>query len=53
MERFFGSLKSEWTDDCRYQGFHDASKDIAQFIEWEYNANRGHTSLEGLAPAEV
>ncbi|MCG5549612.1 IS3 family transposase, partial [Halorhodospira halochloris] len=38
MERFFGSLKSEWTDHCRYQGFHDASKDIAQFIEWEYNA---------------
>lgn len=52
MERFFGTLKSEWTDARRYATPQEAIDDIALFIEWEYNAARGHTSLDGATPQE-
>lgn len=52
MERFFGTLKSEWTDARRYRTRQEAIDDVAQFIEWEYNAARGHTSLDDLTPIE-
>ncbi len=53
MERFFGTLKSEWTDARRYLTREEAIADVAHFIEWEYNAARGHTSLDDLAPMEM
>ena len=52
MERFFGTLKTEWTDARRYRTRTEAIDDIAHFIEWEYNAARGHTSLDDLTPME-
>ena len=35
MERFFGTLKSEWTDARRYATQREAIAGIAHFIEWE------------------
>ena len=52
MERFFGTLKSEWTNARRYVTRREAIDDIAHFIEWEYNAGRGHTSLDDQTPTE-
>lgn len=52
MERFFGTLKSEWTNARRYVTRREAIDDIAHFIEWEYNAGRGHTSLDDQTPIE-
>ena len=52
MERFFGTLKGEWTDARRYATQREAIDGIAHFIEWEYNAARGHTRLEALTSIE-
>jgi putative transposase len=52
MERFFGSLKSEWLADQRYLTREQARRDIVQYIEMEYNSNRLHSTLGYITPRE-
>lgn len=52
MERFFGSLKSEWLADQRYLTRDQARQDIVQYIEMEYNSNRLHSTLGYITPQE-
>jgi putative transposase len=52
MERFFGSLKSEWLADQRYLTRGQARRDIVQYIEMEYNSNRLHSTLGYITPRE-
>ncbi len=52
MERFFGSLKSEWLADQRYRTRDQARRDIVQYIEMEYNSNRLHSTLGHITPRE-
>lgn len=52
MERFFGTLKSEWTDSQRYASREQAQRDIVHFIELEYNSDRDHSTLEYRTPRE-
>ena len=52
MERFFGSLKSEWLVDQRYWTRDQARRDIVQYIEMEYNSNRLHSTLGYITPRE-
>lgn len=51
MERFFGSLKSEWTD-ARVNTTREAARlDVVEYIEMQYNSVRPpyHTG-QPLAP---
>jgi len=52
MERFFGSLKSEWTDDERYLTRIQAKNDVVDYIEMFYNSDRLHSTLGYMSPAE-
>lgn len=52
MERFFGSLKSEWLSGQRYLTRRQAREDIVYYIEMEYNSNRLHSTLGYLTPQE-
>ncbi len=53
MERFFGSLKSEWTDTQRYETREEARRDIICYIEMEYNSQRLHSTLGYKTPREM
>lgn len=52
MERFFGTLKSEWTDARQYATREEARRDVIHFIEMEYNSQRPHTTLGYQSPRE-
>lgn len=52
MERFFGTLKSEWTDSQTYATREEARQDVIAFIEMEYNSSRLHSSLDYQTPRE-
>ncbi len=52
MERFFGSLKSEWTDARVYTTREAARLDVVEYIEMQYNSVRPHTALGSLSPRE-
>lgn len=52
VERFFGSLKREWTDDCLYETRQQAKSDVIQYIEMFYNSRRRHSHLGYLTPIE-
>ncbi|KAF1056546.1 MAG: hypothetical protein GAK44_00193 [Pseudomonas delhiensis] len=41
MERFFGSLKSEWVPDEGYETEHEARMDVQRYIT-RYNTIRPH-----------
>ena len=49
-ERFFGSLKREWTSHCRYATRQEARDDIIAYIEMFYNSRRKHSYLGYLSP---
>ena len=51
-ERFFGSLKREWTSHCRYATRQEARDDIIAYIEMFYNSRRKHSYLGYLSPNE-
>lgn len=53
MERFFGSLKREWVKDKIYPTREDAKKDLFKYIEWFYNTQRRHATLDYQTPAAV
>ena len=44
MERFFGSLKSEWIPEQGYRVFQEAESDILRFLTHYYNHVRLHSS---------
>lgn len=52
MESFFGSLKTEWIDEKRYETREEAKKDIFMYIEMFYNRQRRHETLGYVSPAE-
>ena len=52
MERFFGSLKSEWTADQRYLTRGQARRDVIDYIEMHYNSERLHSALGYVPPRE-
>lgn len=51
-ERFFGSLKREWTSHRDYETRQEARDDIIEYIEMFYNSNRKHSYLGYLSPNE-
>jgi transposase InsO family protein len=51
-ERFFGSLKREWTSHRDYGTRQEARDDIVEYIEMFYNAKRKHSYLGYLSPNE-
>ena len=53
MERFFGSLKSEWLADQRYGTRQAARRDVVEYIEMEYNSCRLHSTLGYQSPREI
>lgn len=53
MERFFGSLKSEWLADQRYASHQAARRDVIEYIEMEYNSCRLHSTLAYQTPREI
>ncbi len=53
MERFFGSLKSEWLAGQRYGSRQAARRDVIEYIEMEYNSCRLHSTLGYQTPREI
>lgn len=52
MERFFGSLKSECTDNKMYKTREEAKADIIDYIEMFYNSKRLHSTLDYVTPMQ-
>jgi putative transposase len=52
MERFFGSLKSERTNDKTYLTREEAKADIIDYIEMFYNSRRLHSTLNYVTPMQ-
>ena len=52
MERFFGSLKSEWANGQRYTTREQARRDVIEYIEMHYNSDRLHSTLDYITPRE-
>ena len=50
MERFFWSLKHEWTNHEIYENLADARLGVFRYIETFYNSERIHQSLGYLSP---
>jgi transposase InsO family protein len=51
-ERFFGSLKREWTSHRDYATRQEAREDIVVYIEMFYNSKRKHSYLGYMSPNE-
>jgi putative transposase len=51
-ERFFGSLKREWTAHRYYATRHEARDDLIADIEMFYNSRRKHSYLGYVSPNE-
>nr|WP_261345452.1 integrase core domain-containing protein [Candidatus Laterigemmans baculatus] len=50
MERFFWSLKHEWTKFETFADIQDARLSVFRYIETFYNTDRIHQSLDYLTP---
>lgn len=50
MERFFGSLKSEWIPEQGYSDLHEAKSDIVRYLTHYYNRIRPHSYNNGQPP---
>ena len=53
MERFFWSLKHEWTKFESLDNIADARLSVFQYIETFYNSKRVHQTLGYRTPDEV
>ena len=53
MERFFSSLKHEWTKFQQFDDLDSARISIFKYIETFYNSERIHQTLEYQTPDEV
>jgi len=51
-ESFFGTLKTELTDDEDYITRNDARQSIFEYIEIFYNRQRRHSFLNYMTPVE-
>ena len=52
MERFFWSLKHEWTNHRSYADLQEAKLSVFQYIQTFYNSNRIHQTLGYLTPEQ-
>lgn len=52
MERFFCSLKTEWTNHTRYRTREEARQSIFEYIELFYNRKRRHEALGYASPED-
>ena len=52
MERFFWSLKHEWTNHRSYANLEEARMSIFRYIETFYNTIRIHQTLDYLSPQQ-
>ena len=52
MESFFGSLKTEWLVNKKYETHQKAKNDIFKYIELFYNRKRRHAALGYVSPAD-
>ena len=50
VERFFSSLKREWTGDRLYGTRHEAIADVREYVAVYYNARRLHSTLGYKTP---
>ena len=53
MERFFGSLKSEWIPERGYRSYQEAQSDILTYLTNYYNRERPHSFNDYLPPVSV
>lgn len=51
-ESFFGLLKTEWVNHCRYRSRSEANRSLFYYIEIFYNRKRRHASLGYKTPHE-
>ena len=51
-ERLIGTIKDEEVDLSDYEDYHDALKQLGQFLDEVYMHKRIHSSLGYLTPAE-
>ena len=49
MERFFGSLKSEWVPEAGYKMEHEARIDVQRYVS-RYNVSRPHSYNDYRSP---
>ena len=52
VESFFGTLKQELVNSCRFATREAARQEVFKYIEAWYNRQRRHSSLGYLSPAE-
>jgi len=52
MERFFWSLKQEWTNHESYANLEEVRRSVFRYIETFYNTVRLHQTLDYLSPNE-
>ncbi len=52
VERFFSSLKREWTGDRLYRTRQEAIADVREYVAVYYNAQRLHTTLGYKTPLD-
>ncbi len=50
VERFFGTLKREWTHDRSFLTRQEAKATVIEYIEMFYNSHRRHSTLGYLSP---
>lgn len=53
MERFFGSLKSEWVPDVGYADMEQARRDLVKYLYGYYNHRRLHSYNGYQTPAQA
>ena len=51
-ESFFGLLKTEWVNHCRYRSRSEANRSLFYYIEIFYNRKRRHSALGYKTPHE-
>ena len=52
VERFFSSLKREWTGDRLYRTRHEAVADVREYVAVYYNSKRLHSTLGYATPMD-
>lgn len=52
VERFFSSLKREWTGDQHYRTRRQAIADVREYVAVYYNAKRRHSTLGNVTPID-
>lgn len=52
MERFFWSLKHEWTNHYQYADLEEARLSVFKYIETFYNTERIHQTLDYVSPEQ-